>query len=264
MEQHHSNLEKRLNVSSGSEDEIFEGFDQIDVDGASRVFENVIRANANAPTIDSVSSDEHGDNSSVSGDDSSSSSDDYGSSDDDSSSSDHQGDSTSSESESETNEPMFTDLKANPPDWTTDFTPIDVPGFRLQSGPDLPDGWDIHSPPLKYFQLFFTPDLIEQFVKYTNEYAQIAIRKKRQTVPSYTDKQWPLDGSKNVTAEELCAYLGCCIILSVNPAEQLKHAFSSDPYMSNHGIRSIFTLRRFTKIGQYLCIYDKQNELPRN
>ena len=79
-----------------------------------------------------------------------------------------------------------------------------------------------------------------------------------------TDKQWLLDGSKNVTAEELCAYLGCCIILSVNPAEQLKHVFSSDPYMSNHGIRSIFTLRRFTKLGQYLCIYDKQNELPRN
>ena len=70
--------------------------------------------------------------------------------------------------------------------------------------------------------------------------------------------------SKNVTTDKLCAYLGCCIILSVNPAEKLKHAFSSDPYMYNHGIRSIFTLRRFTKIGQYLCIYYKQNELPRN
>ena len=34
--------------------------------------------------------------------------------------------------------------------------------------------------------------------------------------------------------------------------------------MYNHGIRSIFTLRRFTKIGQYLCIYYKQNELPHN
>ena len=34
--------------------------------------------------------------------------------------------------------------------------------------------------------------------------------------------------------------------------------------MCNHGIRSIFTLRRFTKIGQYMCIYDKRNELPRN
>ena len=145
----------------------------------------LIRANANASSSDSVSSDEHLDNSSVSGDNSSSSSDDYDSSDDNGSSSDHQGNGTSSESEADSNEAIFTDLKANPPDWTTNFTPIDVPGFRLQSGPDLPDGWDIHSPPLKYFQLFFTSDLIEQFVKYTNEYAQIAIRKKRQTVPSY-------------------------------------------------------------------------------
>ena len=30
--------------------------------------------------------------------------------------------------------------------------------------------------------------------------------------------------------------------------------------MYNHGIRSVFTLRRFTKIGQYICIYDKKNE----
>ena len=68
----------------------------------------------------------------------------------------------------------------------------------------------------------------------------------------------------NVTVEEMRAYLGCCLILSVNPTHQLKHAFSSDPYMCNHGIRSIFTLRQFTKIGQYLCIYNKWNELPRN
>ena len=190
MEQYHSNLETRL--SSGSEDEIFEGFDPMDVNGASRVFETVIRenTNANASTSDSVSSDEHGDNSIVSGDDSSSSSDDYSSSDHDASSSDHHGHGTSSESEEDSNEPIFTDLKSNPPDWTTNFTPIDVPGFGLQSAPHLPDGWDIHSPPLKYFLLFFTPDIIEQFVKYTNEYAQIAIRKKRETVPSYTDKQW--------------------------------------------------------------------------
>ena len=107
MEQYHSNLETLLNLSSASEDEIFEGFDQIDVDGASRVFETVIRSNANASSSDSVSSDEHGDNSSVSGDDSSSSSDDYGSSDDDGSSSDHHGDGTSSESEATATKPSL-------------------------------------------------------------------------------------------------------------------------------------------------------------
>ena len=159
---------------------------------------------------------------------------------------------------------QYTDLRANPPDWTTNLVPIHVPGFQLQFGPDLPAGWDIRSTPLQYFELFFTPQLIEEFVQYTNSYAQLAIRKKQETIPTYLDKQWCLDGSNNVTVQEMRAYLGCCLILSVNPTHQLKHAFSSDPYMCNHGIRSIFTLRRFTKIGQYLCIYDKQNELQRN
>ena len=60
------------------------------------------------------------------------------------------------------------------------------------------------------------------------------------------------------------AYLGCCLILSVNPGHQLKQVFSADPFMYNHGIRRIFTLRRFTKLGQYICIYDKANEPARN
>ena len=64
--------------------------------------------------------------------------------------------------------------------------------------------------------------------------------------------------------EEIWAYLGCCLILSVNPSHRLKHMFSSDPFMYNHGIRHIFSMRRFTKIGQYICIYDKANELAHN
>ena len=246
-----------LSDSSGSENGNFEGFHQSDIDRASRVHETVSRANiSNIISGDRRSDDDSSHDSNSSGDDGSSSS-----GDDDSSSEDN---SSSNESEPDNNQNQFTDLRANPPDWTTNFVPIHVPGFRLPSGPNLPNDWDIRSTPLKYFELFFTPELIDQFVKYSNEYAQIAIRKKRETVASYTDKQWPLDGSKNVTTEELRAYLGCCLILSVNPAQQLKHAFSSDPYMCNHGLRSIFTLKRFTKIGQYLCIYDKENELPRN
>ena len=118
----------------------------------------------------SRSDDDSSHDSNSSGDDGSSSS-----GDDDSSSEDI---SSSNESEPDKNQNQFTDLRANPPDWTTNFVPIDVPGFRLPSGPNLPNDWDIRSTPLKYFELFFTPELIDQFVKYSNEYAQIAIRKK--------------------------------------------------------------------------------------
>ena len=170
--------------------------------------------------------------------------------------------SSSSESDSDNSDSDLPpiDVRVDPPDWTTDFVPIHVPPFTLQSGPNLPHGWDIYSTPLKYFQLFFTPQIIDEIVQHTNSYAEISIKKKRDVFPTFQDKQWSLDGSNNLTLDELSAYLGCCLILSANPAHQLKHVFSSDPYMYNHGIRSVFTLRRFTKIGRYICICDKKNE----
>ena len=236
------------NFTSESESEtesVFGGFDTNDVNSAIRTYETVSRSRESISSISSVSS---------------SSSDEI----------EPENNEFESDSDTENNqvEPddgnsviQSIDLHVNPPDWTTDLVPIHVPGFQLQSGPQLPDGWDIRSTPLQYFELFFTAQLIEEFVQYTKSYAQLAIRKKPETMPIYTDRQWSLDGSNNVSVEEMCAYLGCCLILSVNPTHQLKHAFSSDPFMCNHGVRSIFTLRRFTKIGQYLCIYDKWNEL---
>ena len=82
--------------------------------------------------------------------------------------------------------------------------------------------------------------------------------------PNYVDNEWAFDGSDDITYEELCAYLGCNIIMSVNPYRQLKHLFSSDPYLANSGIRNVFTLKRFSKIGHYFCIYDKSMEPPRD
>ena len=177
--------------------------------------------------------------------------------------------SSSSESDSESSDSDNSladtnDLRANLPDWTTDFVPIYVPPFNRPSGPDLPNGWDIRSTPFKYFQLFFTEQIMQDIIRFTNSYAELTIRKRRETVPNFFDKQWSLDGSDNVKIEEMWAYLGCCLILSVNPGHQLKQVFSADPFMYNHGIRRIFTLRRFTKIGQYICIYDKANEPARN
>ena len=176
-----------------------------------------------------------------------------------SSSSENDSDSDSDQSLADTN-----DLRANLPEWTTDFVPIHVPPFNRPSGPELPRGWDIHSTPLKYFQLFFTAEIMQDIVRNTNAYAEVTITKNQERIPNFQDKQWSLDGSNNVTIEEMWAYLGCCLILSANPSHQLKHVFSADPYLQNSGIRRIFSLRRFTKLGQYLCIYDKANEPARN
>ena len=130
-------------------------------------------------------------------------------------------------------------------------------------GPRLPPDFNVNTTcPIDYFKLFFTDPIIEHIVKCTNDYVRIEINKKRRTKPNYIDPQWSLDGSDNLTCEELYAYIGCCVIISVNPSQQLHHIFSSEPYLNNMGIQNIFTL--FTKIGHYFCVSVKSLEPPRD
>ena len=151
------------------------------------------------------------------------------------------------------------DIKANPPQWTENVQSFVVPPFRFKGGPTLPETFSYTSLPLDYLKLFVTDSLIENIVKFTNEYAHIQIAKKRIRNTQYRDKEWASDGSDNVTVEEMWAYLGCCIIMSINPSRQLRHIFSSDPYMNNPGIRNVFTLKRFTKISNFFCVSDKHS-----
>ena len=143
-----------------------------------------------------------------------------------------------SESGSETNN--IPDLQENPIDWTENLQQIHVPAFTRNSGPSLPSDWNPHSTPHEYFQLFFTDELLHNIVLFTNQYAKLWILKKRMSQPNYVDNEWAFDGSDDITYEELCAYLGCNIIMSVNPYRQLKHLFSSDPYLANSGIRNVY------------------------
>ena len=117
------------------------------------------------------------------------------------------------------------DLKQNPIKWTQNFQTFNVPPFTRESGPVLPTNWNPKSTPHDYFQLFWTDELLNDIVRYTNQYASLAIMKKRRRPPEYVDNEWSLDGSNNITYEELCAYMGTNIILSVNPYHQLKHVF---------------------------------------
>ena len=90
------------------------------------------------------------------------------------------------------------------------------------------------------------------------------LKKKCTTRPHYVDKEWSMNGSDNITHEEMCAYLGCCIIMSVNPSRQLRHIFSSDQFINNSGICNVITLKRFAKISDYFCVSDKRLEPPKD
>ena len=135
--------------SSDSEDCVFGGFDPSNIAGASHAQLAIKRKQ-----LSSLSSES-------------------------SSSSESESESDSNDTNNSVHNPI--DLHADPPEWSTDLVPIQVPPFNSQSGPNLPNNWDTHSSPLKYFQLFFTPDIIQDNVMYTNSYAELSIKKKRET-----------------------------------------------------------------------------------
>ena len=110
------------------------------------------------------------------------------------------------------------------------------------------------------FTITFMQELLNQIVLHTNNCAQFCILKKRQLQPNFVDKQWSLDGSNNLTIQELKAYLGIIIILGINPVKQYQMAFSADPFLGNEGIQKTMTLKRFEKVSQYLHVSDRAKE----
>ena len=152
------------------------------------------------------------------------------------------------------------DIKANPPKWTDSIQNITIPPPKSKGGPKLHPTFGDTSHTVDYFQLFFTDSLISDIVKFTNQYVQIEIQKKMRRKPNYVDKQWNINGSDNVTIQEMHTYFGDCVILSVAPSRQLRHVFSCDPYINSPGLRNVFTLHRYSKISHYFCCSDKSVE----
>ena len=224
--------------SDSETDSDFDGFNSSDIDGAERRQQTLL---------------DHGDSNSSESD----------LNDDSDSDSEHDDDDTASGNYSD-DDVCVPNLKENPIQWSENFRTFDVPSFTCPSGPSLPTNWNPKASPRDYFQLFWTDDLLNNTVRYTNQYAKLAIMRKRRHQPDYVDKEWASNGSNDITYKELCAYMGVNIILSVNPYHQLKHVFSADPFLSNGGIRNVFTLKRFTKIGNYFCVSDKLCEPPKD
>ena len=127
----------------------------------------------------------------------------------------------------------------NPPNWSANkYKNFNVPDYT--GPPDvatLPPDFNVDSSnAVDYFSLYFTQELLDQIVLHTNNYACFCILMKRQLWPNYFDKQWSLDGSNNLTIQELKAYFEIIIILGINPVKQYRMAFSADPFLGNEGI----------------------------
>ena len=103
-----------------------------------------------------------------------------------------------------------------------------------------------------FFLLFFQALLFELMVNQTNLYA----RQRQQTRP---DPRWT-----PVTGEEMKAWLGMQVAMSILQLPQTAMYWSTDSLFGNIPITKVMTRDRFDEISQYFHLNDSTQNLPRD
>ena len=71
---------------------------------------------------------------------------------------------------------------ANIPNWTTNFTDITIEPFTQDSGPSLPENFDVSlATALDYFNLLFKPEIISDIKDHTSANAIFKQKKFKET-----------------------------------------------------------------------------------
>ena len=134
------------------------------------------------------------------------------------------------------------------------FTPSREPGFH----PEVPHIRNRFVSPLDFFQLYFTPGLVDEIVEHTNTYAYIEVAKEDSSKLCYTEA----DGSwRDTSPNEILKLIGLLIYFGFVNVKG-----SADLYWSTqtlfHGLwaRSFMSRMRFRALMALLHVVDPLNE----
>ncbi|XP_065068496.1 piggyBac transposable element-derived protein 4-like [Rhopilema esculentum] len=144
------------------------------------------------------------------------------------------------------------DFDESGPIWDEIERPIHIPTFRKKSGPTVILEEGVAA--VKYFELLFTPELLEQLVSETNRYAAQRLEHPF-TSPSSKDRWEP------VTVMELKAFLGCLTFMGLCSLGELKDYWSEE--LGQERIKTVFSYHRFRDIFRFLHCNDNSAALPK-
>ena len=123
-------------------------------------------------------------------------------------------------------------------------TPL-LPLTVTNVGPQHPDTVDTER---DYFKLFFTDSLIADIADETNRYAKSTLE-NATLQPNSIWHTW-----KDVTAEELQAYLGVVLNMALNDKCDVKHYFSHNWFDYMPLFSSVFSRKRFLQLHWMLHV----------
>ena len=100
--------------------------------------------------------------------------------------------------------------------------------------------------PLDFFGLLWPRSLFQLLAEETNRYAT------QKQVQRPDNKWYP------TTSEEIKAFIGVNIIMVIDQKPAIPHYWSTDPYLGNPGIQSVFLRERFEGLNRYLHLNDSE------
>ena len=148
------------------------------------------------------------------------------------------------------------DVLNNDPEWTQNFLPIHVNQFTGPFGTELGPEFDpAVATPLDYFQLYFSDDVFEVICDNTNKYQKFRLAQKKITTPDYSEKFW-----YDINLLEMKAYFGLAVMFGILNARRYRSYWSKDPFLGNQGVQRVFSLKRYSKLSEYLHVSDRESE----
>ena len=117
--------------------------------------------------------------------------------------------------------------------WTTNFTDITTEPFTEDSGPSLPENFDVSvAASLYYFNLLFKPEISSDIKGHINNYAifkQEEIQTNKNN-PDCVDSAW-----QETTVEELKKLFGMNVLMGLNLLLQYKLYWHLNNFIGNSG-----------------------------
>ena len=144
------------------------------------------------------------------------------------------------------------------PEWTQNFSQIYVNQFTGPVGTNLGIEFDTSvATPLDYFQLYFSDQVFQRICDNTNKFKNFRVQQKRITSPDYTEQFW-----NDTDLLEMKAYFRLSIMFGLLNQPRYRNFWSKDPFLGNPGVQRVFSLKRYSKLSEYLHVSDR--ELERN
>ncbi|XP_033730112.1 piggyBac transposable element-derived protein 4-like [Pecten maximus] len=137
------------------------------------------------------------------------------------------------------------------PEWSRDFSPITVNAFVRETGPILPENFDVNSAsPIDYFHIFFNENQFSAIARHTNNYARWRLETENRG-----DPKWP-----DTNSAEIKAFIGINVLMGIQYMPETDMYWSSDDYLGNIGVKNVMPCNRFQKLSQYFHVSDRENE----